>query len=100
MNRERIAPVASVAGSISVQTGAALGATLFPLIGPLGVVAVRQAVAAAAKLGRRTAETATADGGAAEQEALGSNVSECAAAIAHRTSYSSSQARGPKEARP
>ena len=50
MNRERIAPVASVAGSISVQTGAALGATLFPLIGPLGVVAVRQAVAAAALL--------------------------------------------------
>lgn len=48
MNRAHLAPVASVAGSISVQTGAAIGATLYPLIGPIGVVAIRQAVAAVA----------------------------------------------------
>jgi inner membrane transporter RhtA len=41
------APVAAVALSASsVQAGAAVGATLFPLIGPFGVTAMRQVVSA------------------------------------------------------
>lgn len=44
-------PVAAVALSASsVQAGAALGATLFPLVGPLGVTALRQVVSAIALL--------------------------------------------------
>ncbi|MFD1720996.1 EamA family transporter [Amnibacterium endophyticum] len=39
-----VALVAASAGSL--QTGAAFGATLFPLVGPLGVVALRQLVTA------------------------------------------------------
>ena len=50
MGRERIAAGASVASAVSVQVGAALGATIFPLVGPAGVVALRQAVAAVALL--------------------------------------------------
>jgi inner membrane transporter RhtA len=42
---------AAVVGSAaSVQVGAAIGATIFPLVGPVGVVALRQAVAAVALL--------------------------------------------------
>ncbi|WP_353810309.1 EamA family transporter [Agromyces sp. SYSU T00194] len=51
MNRERAAAAASVGGACSVQVGAALGATVFPLVGPAGVVALRQAVAAVTLLG-------------------------------------------------
>ncbi|MBB5931082.1 inner membrane transporter RhtA [Streptomyces echinatus] len=43
----RTAAVAAMAGSgLSNQTGAAVGALAFPVLGPLGVVAVRQYVAA------------------------------------------------------
>ncbi|MFI6019640.1 EamA family transporter [Streptomyces sp. NPDC051287] len=43
----RLAGVAAMAGSgLSNQTGAAIGALAFPVLGPLGVVAVRQYVAA------------------------------------------------------
>ncbi|MFF0199870.1 DMT family transporter [Streptomyces sp. NPDC005017] len=46
--RVRLAGVATMVGSgLSNQTGAALGALAFPVIGPVGVVAVRQYVAAA-----------------------------------------------------
>ncbi|MBT2499523.1 EamA family transporter [Agromyces sp. ISL-38] len=48
MARERIAASAAVGGAVSVQIGAAIGATIFPLVGPAGVVALRQAVAAIA----------------------------------------------------
>ncbi|WP_344369791.1 EamA family transporter [Agromyces tropicus] len=41
---------AVVGGAVSVQVGAAIGATIFPLVGPAGVVALRQAVAAIALL--------------------------------------------------
>jgi inner membrane transporter RhtA len=50
MTRERIAAGAAVGGAVSVQAGAAIGATIFPLVGPGGVVALRQAVAAAVLL--------------------------------------------------
>ncbi|MFD4420882.1 DMT family transporter [Agromyces sp. NPDC058484] len=50
MSRERIAAGAAVGGALSVQVGAAVGATIFPLVGPAGVVALRQAVAAIALL--------------------------------------------------
>jgi inner membrane transporter RhtA len=50
MVSSRVAPLAQVGGAVSVQIGAAVGATIFPLIGPLGVVAARQAVAAVALL--------------------------------------------------
>lgn len=44
-------PVAAVAISASsVQAGAAIGATLFPLVGPFGVTGIRQVVAAVALL--------------------------------------------------
>lgn len=46
MAQERIAAGAAVGGAASVQVGAAIGATIFPLVGPAGVVALRQAVAA------------------------------------------------------
>jgi inner membrane transporter RhtA len=40
-------PVAAVAlSAVSVQAGAAVGATLFPLVGPFGVTAMRQVVSA------------------------------------------------------
>ncbi|MGC0328786.1 inner membrane transporter RhtA [Streptomyces sp. SAI-170] len=46
--RVRLLGVATMLGSgLSNQTGAALGALAFPVIGPVGVVAVRQYVAAA-----------------------------------------------------
>lgn len=48
MTREPIAAAAVVGGAASVQVGAATGATIFPLVGPAGVVALRQAVAAVA----------------------------------------------------
>jgi inner membrane transporter RhtA len=48
MSREPIAAAAVVGGAASVQLGAALGATVFPLVGPGGVVALRQTVAAVA----------------------------------------------------
>jgi inner membrane transporter RhtA len=38
--------VAMVASGLSNQTGAAIGSLAFPVLGPLGVVAVRQYVAA------------------------------------------------------
>ncbi|MFE9440062.1 DMT family transporter [Streptomyces sp. NPDC006602] len=45
--RERLAGVATMVGSgLSNQTGAALGSLAFPVLGPVGVVAVRQYVAA------------------------------------------------------
>jgi len=50
MSRERIAAGAAVGGAVAVQLGAAIGATIFPLVGPGGVTAVRQAVAAIALL--------------------------------------------------
>lgn len=50
MSREPIAAAAVVGGAASVQLGAAIGATIFPLVGPAGVVALRQAVAAVALL--------------------------------------------------
>jgi inner membrane transporter RhtA len=50
MSREPIAAAAVVGGAASVQLGAALGATIFPLVGPSGVVALRQSVAAVALL--------------------------------------------------
>ena len=46
MSREPIAAAAVVGGAASVQVGAAIGATIFPLVGPGGVVALRQAFAA------------------------------------------------------
>ncbi|MGC5617168.1 EamA family transporter [Georgenia sp. Z1491] len=49
--RRRAAGIATMLGSsASNQTGAALGATAFPAIGPVGVVAVRQLVTAAVLL--------------------------------------------------
>ncbi|MGN6444902.1 EamA family transporter [Amnibacterium sp.] len=49
--RDEAGPVAAVALSASsVQAGAAVGATLFPLVGPFGVTAMRQVVAAVALL--------------------------------------------------
>jgi inner membrane transporter RhtA len=46
-SRVRLGGVAAMAGSgLSNQTGAALGSLAFPVIGPVGVVAVRQYVAA------------------------------------------------------
>ena len=50
MPREPIAAAAVVGGAASVQVGAAIGATIFPLVGPGGVVALRQAFAAIALL--------------------------------------------------
>ena len=50
MSREPIAAAAVVGGAASVQVGAAIGATIFPLVGPGGVVALRQAFAAVALL--------------------------------------------------
>jgi inner membrane transporter RhtA len=50
MPREPIAAAAVIGGAASVQLGAALGATIFPLVGPSGVVALRQSVAAVALL--------------------------------------------------
>ena len=50
MRQERIAAGAAVGGAVTVQVGAAIGATIFPLVGPAGVVALRQAVAAVALL--------------------------------------------------
>lgn len=50
MSREPIAAAAVVGGAASVQVGAAIGATIFPLVGPGGVVALRQAFAAIALL--------------------------------------------------
>lgn len=45
--RDEAGPVAAVALSASsVQAGAAVGATLFPLVGPFGVTALRQLVSA------------------------------------------------------
>ncbi|EGX55301.1 hypothetical protein SZN_33621, partial [Streptomyces zinciresistens K42] len=45
--RGRLAGVATMAGSgLSNQTGAAVGSLAFPVLGPVGVVAVRQYVAA------------------------------------------------------
>jgi len=41
---------AVLGGAASVQVGAAIGATIFPLVGPAGVVALRQLVAALALL--------------------------------------------------
>ncbi|MDN0200090.1 EamA family transporter [Streptomyces sp. S.PNR 29] len=50
-SRNRLAGVATMVGSgLSNQTGAAIGALAFPVIGPVGVVAVRQYVAAAVLL--------------------------------------------------
>jgi len=46
MSREPIAATAVVGDAASVQVGAAIGATIFPLVGPGGVVALRQAFAA------------------------------------------------------
>jgi inner membrane transporter RhtA len=49
--RRRLAGVAAMLGSgLSNQTGAAVGALAFPVLGPVGVVAVRQYVAAAVLL--------------------------------------------------
>lgn len=48
MSREPIAAAAVVGGAVSVQLGAAIGATIFPLVGPAGVVALRQSFAAVA----------------------------------------------------
>lgn len=50
MPRESVAAAAVVGGAASVQVGAAIGATIFPLVGPAGVVALRQSVAAVALL--------------------------------------------------
>lgn len=50
MSREPIAAAAVVGGAASVQLGAAIGATIFPLVGPAGVVALRQSAAAVALL--------------------------------------------------
>lgn len=50
IRRDRLDAAAVVGGAASVQVGAALGATIFPLVGPAGVVALRQAFAAAALL--------------------------------------------------
>lgn len=47
-SRGRLAGVATMVGSgLSNQTGAAIGSLAFPVLGPVGVVAVRQYVAAA-----------------------------------------------------
>lgn len=48
--RERLDAATVVGGAASVQVGAAIGATIFPLVGPAGVVALRQAFAAVALL--------------------------------------------------
>lgn len=48
--RERLDAATIVGGAASVQVGAAIGATIFPLVGPAGVVALRQAFAAVALL--------------------------------------------------
>ncbi|AWW36588.1 EamA family transporter [Streptomyces cadmiisoli] len=48
--RRRSGVVTMVASGLSNQTGAAVGALAFPVIGPVGVVAVRQYVAAAVLL--------------------------------------------------
>lgn len=50
MSREQVAAAAAIGGGVSVQVGAAIGATIFPLVGPAGVVGLRQAVAAIALL--------------------------------------------------
>ncbi|QQM45402.1 EamA family transporter [Streptomyces liliifuscus] len=48
---QRLAGVATMIGSgLSTQTGAAIGSLAFPVLGPVGVVAVRQYVAAVALL--------------------------------------------------
>ncbi|MFJ6086704.1 EamA family transporter [Streptomyces sp. NPDC092369] len=50
-DRLRLAGVATMVGSgLSNQTGAAIGSLAFPVLGPVGVVAVRQYVAAAVLL--------------------------------------------------
>jgi inner membrane transporter RhtA len=46
MRSERTAAATQVSGAVAVQIGAAIGATVFPLVGPIGVVAARQFVAA------------------------------------------------------
>ncbi|MCI2959146.1 EamA family transporter [Agromyces atrinae] len=51
MRSQMIAASAVVVSAVSVQIGAALGATLFPLLGPAGVVALRQAVSAVVLIG-------------------------------------------------
>ncbi|WBU38614.1 EamA family transporter [Homoserinibacter sp. YIM 151385] len=48
---ERAAAAASMTGAVSNQLGAAIGATIFPLVGPVGVVAARQFVSAIVLLG-------------------------------------------------
>lgn len=48
--RDRLDAATVVGGAASVQVGAAIGATIFPLVGPAGVVALRQAFAAVALL--------------------------------------------------
>ncbi|MGW3290817.1 EamA family transporter [Streptomyces sp. NPDC001002] len=49
--RQRLVGVATMVGSgLSNQTGAAIGSLAFPVLGPVGVVAVRQYVAAAVLL--------------------------------------------------
>jgi inner membrane transporter RhtA len=50
MSRERRAAAAAIGSGVSVQVGAAIGATIFPLVGSAGVVGLRQAVAAIALL--------------------------------------------------
>lgn len=50
MQRRRIDIAGVVVSASSVQIGAAFGATAFPLVGPVGVAAMRQAVAAVALL--------------------------------------------------
>src|ERR1700689_716370 len=47
---ERAGSLAMLGGALSNQLGAATGALAFPVIGPLGVVAVRQWIAAIALL--------------------------------------------------
>ena len=50
-DRQRLVGVATMVGSgLSNQTGAAIGSLAFPVLGPVGVVAVRQYVAAAVLL--------------------------------------------------
>ncbi|MFD5866652.1 DMT family transporter [Agromyces sp. NPDC127015] len=50
MESTRAASLAMVGSATSVAVGAAIGATVFPIVGPAGVVALRQAVAAIATL--------------------------------------------------
>jgi inner membrane transporter RhtA len=50
MSRERRAAAAAIGSGVSVPVGAAIGATIFPLVGSAGVVGLRQAVAAIALL--------------------------------------------------